>query len=141
MLLKMLSEAYGVSGVEGNVRSLLRTELQDYAEELTTDSIGNLYVKKGLGKKPRVMLAAHMDEVGLMVVGFEKSGLLRVTAVGGLDHRVLVSKPVVVGNNHVPGVIGAKAIHLQKPQERKKPHEIDNLYNDLGVQSQEEAEK
>ena len=62
MLLKKLSEAYGVSGDEGNVRSLLRTELQDYAEELTTDSIGNLYVK-GLGKKPRVMLAAHMDEL------------------------------------------------------------------------------
>lgn len=141
MLLKQLSEAFGVSGDEGNVRNLLRAELQNHAEELTTDSLGNLYVKKGLGKKPRVMLAAHMDEVGLMVVGFEKSGLLRVTTVGSLDHRVLVSKPVVVGNDHVPGVIGAKAIHLQKPQERKQPIEIENLYIDIGVHSQEEAEK
>ncbi|MCR3922298.1 MAG: M20/M25/M40 family metallo-hydrolase, partial [Firmicutes bacterium] len=105
------------------------------------DTLGNLYVKKGTGKKPRVMLAAHMDEVGLMVVGFEKSGLLRVIKVGGIDDRVLVSKPVVVGNSHVPGVIGAKAIHLQKPQERKKPIEIENLYVDIGVHSQDEAEK
>ncbi|NLN07375.1 MAG: M42 family metallopeptidase [Firmicutes bacterium] len=141
MLLKKLSEAYGVSGAESNVRELLRQELEPYAEQIRTDALGNLYITKGKGKKPRIMLTAHMDEVGLIVVGYEKSGLLRVEKVGGIDDRVLVSKPVVVGPDHIPGVIGAKPIHLQKPAERKKPLEIDKLYIDIGVCSKEEAEK
>ncbi|MDW7650422.1 MAG: M42 family peptidase, partial [Bacillota bacterium] len=141
MLLKKLTEAYGVSGDESQVRDILREELAPIAEEMTTDSLGNLFVKKGVGKKPRVMVAAHMDEIGLMVAGYEKSGLLRVIKVGGIDDRVLVSKQVVVGKDRVPGVIGAKAVHLQKPAERKKPIDIDNLYIDLGVRSQDEAEK
>jgi tetrahedral aminopeptidase len=141
MLLKQLSEAYGVSGDECEVRNLLRDELSGYAEEMHTDALGNLFVKKGIGRKPRVMVAAHMDEIGLMVCGFEKSGLLRVTKVGGIDDRVLVSKAVVVGKNRVPGVIGAKAIHLQKPSERTKPIAINNLYIDIGVRTQDEAEK
>ncbi|NLP37068.1 MAG: M42 family metallopeptidase [Firmicutes bacterium] len=141
LLIKKLTEAYGVSGDEYGVRDLLREELTPYAERIETDTIGNLYVKKGIGKKPRIMVAAHMDEIGLMVVGFESNGLLQVKTVGGMDERVLVSKPVVVGNNHVPGVIGAKAIHLQKPHERKKPLEIEQLYVDIGVKSKEEAEK
>ncbi|EEG77253.1 M42 family metallopeptidase [Dethiobacter alkaliphilus] len=141
MLLKKLTEAYGVSGDENDVRQILKEELTPIAEEITTDTLGNLYVKKGIGRKPRVMLASHMDEIGLMVVGFEKSGLLRVTKVGGIDNRVLVSKAVVVGKRRIPGVIGAKAVHLQKPNERKKAINIDNLYIDIGVRSQDEAEK
>jgi endoglucanase len=140
MLLKKLSEAYGVSGDEGEVREILKEELSGCGE-LQTDTLGNLYVRKGAGRKPRVMLSAHMDEVGLIVVGFEKSGLLRVHKVGGIDDRVLVSKPVRVGKNRVPGVIGAKPVHLQKPEERKKAIQIDNLFVDLGVRSQDEAEK
>lgn len=141
MLLKQLSNAYGVSGDEGEVRNLLRDELSAVAGEIHTDSLGNLYVKKGIGKNPRVMVAAHMDEVGLMVIGYEKSGLLRVTKVGSIDDRILVSKPVAVGKDRVPGVIGAKAVHLQKAAERKKAIPIDNLFIDLGVRSQDEAEK
>ena len=141
MLLKRLTEAYGVSGDEYDVRDILKEELTPIAEEISTDTLGNLYVKKGIGRKPRVMLASHMDEIGLMVVGFEKSGLLRVTKVGGIDNRVLVSKAVVVGRKRVPGVIGAKAVHLQKPNERKKAIGIDNLYIDIGVRTQDEAEK
>jgi endoglucanase len=141
MLLKRLSEAYGVSGDECEIRSILREELASHVEEIHTDSLGNLYVKKGIGRTPRVMVAAHMDEIGLMVVGYEKSGLLRVAKVGGIDDRVLVSKSVVVGKDRVPGVIGAKAVHLQKPAERKKAIDIDNLYIDLGARSQDEAEK
>jgi endoglucanase len=140
MLLSRLSEACGVSGDEGEVREILKEELSGYGE-LKTDTLGNLFVRKGAGRKPRLMLSAHMDEVGLMVAGFEKSGLLRVHKVGGIDDRVLVSKPVRVGKNRVPGVIGAKPVHLQKPEERKKAIAIDNLFVDLGVRSQEEAEK
>ncbi len=141
MLLKRLSEASGVSGDEAEVRSLLKEELALHVEQVTTDALGNLYLKKGIGRKPRVMVAAHMDEVGLMVVGYEKSGLLRVVKVGSIDDRVLASKVVAVGKDRVPGVIGAKAVHLQKPTERTKAIEISNLYIDIGVRSQEEAEK
>jgi tetrahedral aminopeptidase len=141
MLLKKLTEAYGVSGDESEVRDILRNELTAHAQEIRTDSIGNLFVKKGNGRKPRVMVSAHMDEIGLMVSGFEKTGLLRVTKVGGIDDRVLVSKPVAVGKDRVPGVIGAKAVHLQKPAERTKAITLDNLFIDIGVRSQDEAEK
>ncbi len=141
MLLKRLTEAYGVSGDEGDIRHILKEELSSSAEEVYTDALGNLFFRKGKGRSAKVMLAAHMDEVGLIVVGFEKSGLLRAHKVGSIDDRVLVSKPVVVGKNKVPGVIGAKAVHLQKPSERKKAIDIDNLYIDLGVRSQDEAEK
>jgi len=140
MLLKRLSEAYGVSGDEGEVRYILNEELVGHGE-LRTDTIGNLFIHKNTGRQPRVMLAAHMDEVGLIVVGHEKSGLLRVHKVGSIDDRVLISKPVVVGKNRVPGVIGAKPIHLQKPEERKKAINIENLFVDLGARSQDEAEK
>lgn len=141
MLLKRLTEAYGVSGDEGDIRDILKEELSAHAEEVYTDALGNLFFRKGKGRGPKVMLAAHMDEIGLIVVGFEKSGLLRVHKVGGIDDRVLVSKPVAVGKNKVLGVIGAKAVHLQKASERKKAIDIDNLYIDLGVRSQDEAEK
>ncbi|MBS3899305.1 MAG: M42 family metallopeptidase [Dethiobacter sp.] len=141
MLLKRLSEASGASGDEGEVRSLLKEELSLHVEEVTTDALGNLYLKKGFGRKPRVMVAAHMDEVGLMVVGYEKSGLLRVVKVGSIDDRVLASKVVSIGKDRIAGVIGAKAVHLQKPDERTKAIDINNLYIDLGVRSQEEAEK
>lgn len=140
MLLRKLSEAYGVSGDEGEVREILKSELAGCGEQ-RTDVLGNLFVRKGAGRKPRVMVSAHMDEVGLVVVGFEKSGLLRVNKVGAIDDRVLVSKPVRVGKTRIPAVIGAKPIHLQKPEERKKAIQIDNLYVDLGVRSQDEAEK
>ena len=73
MLLLKLSEADGVSGNEGNVRALLKEELASATDDIWTDTLGNLFARKGKGKKPRVMVAAHMDEVGLMVVGYEKA--------------------------------------------------------------------
>ncbi len=141
MLLRRLAEAPGVSGDEGEVRAILREEVEGRAEEIFCDAMGNLYARKGKGKKPRVMLVAHMDEVGLIVTGYEKSGLLRIDKVGGIDNRVLISKPVVVGKDRVPGVIGAKAIHLQKPAERKKAIPLENIFVDIGARSQDEAEK
>ncbi|MFW6378129.1 MAG: M42 family metallopeptidase, partial [Bacillota bacterium] len=96
---------------------------------------------KGKDKNgPKVMLAAHMDEVGLMITEITSDGLLKFQPVGGIDKRVLVSKPVLIGEKKMPGVIGAKAIHLQKKSERKKPIDFDNLYIDIGVNKKEEAE-
>ncbi|MCL2547831.1 MAG: M42 family metallopeptidase [Symbiobacteriaceae bacterium] len=142
MLLKKLCEASGVSGNEQEVRDVLTEALKDYIDDWQRDKIGNLVaVVNRNAPGPRVMIAAHMDEVGLMIYGFEKNGLLRFRPVGGVDLRVLVSKPVLVGKNRVPGVIGAKAIHLQRPEERQNPIPVDQLTIDIGCSSKEEAEE
>ena len=141
MLLKRLSEAFGVSGAEDEVRDILRRELCDVGK-ITTDSLGNLFIEKNAKlDRPKVMLCAHMDEVGLMIKHINSNGLLRFDTVGGIDHRILVSKTVVIGSNKIKGVIGAKAIHLQEPKERKSPVKSNNLYIDIGAKNKEDAEK
>ncbi len=143
MLLKELSEASGVSGGEGEVRNIIKKSIENLVDEVKFDVLGNLIAyKKGFKNKgPRVMLTAHMDEVGLITAGFDKSGLIRFSKVGSIDERVLVSKVVHIGPKKIPGVIGAKAIHLQKPEERKKSLKTEELYIDIGAKSREEAEK
>lgn len=89
----------------------------------------------------KLMLCAHMDEVGVMIKSIDNNGWLRFDTVGGMDERILVSKPVLVGPNKINGVIGAKAIHLQEPKERKIPLKTKNLYIDIGAKNKEDAEK
>lgn len=137
-MLSRLSNAAGVSGNENEVRGILKELCAPYGES-SVDAMGNLYVhKKGTG--PKVMLCAHMDEVGMMITGVQDNGTFSYSAVG-LDPRVMVSKRVVVGKNKVPGVIGAKAIHLQKPEERTIMHRHDQLFIDIGAESKEDALK
>ena len=142
MLLKTLTEAFGVSGQEQEVASIIREQVSPYCDKVETDALGNVIaVKSGNEKGPKVMLSAHMDEIGLMVMFIEKSGTLRFRPIGGVDPRVLVSKSVYVGKNRVPGVIGAKPIHLQKREEADKPFDIDGLFIDIGAKDKDEAEK
>ncbi|MFY9115312.1 MAG: M42 family metallopeptidase [Dethiobacteria bacterium] len=145
MFLEELSNIPGVSGDEREVRRFIRAALPKRGVTLQTDAMGNLLVHKGTGRPmsrvPRIMLSAHMDEVGLMISSIEKTGHLRFRKIGGIDDRVLVSRTVVVGRDKIPGVIGAKAIHLQKAEERKKSLEIEQLFIDIGVRNKEEAEK
>jgi endoglucanase len=142
VLLKRLTEACGGPGQEHEVRDLIRSEVTGLVDEIRTDALGNLItVKNGSKSGPRVMLAAHMDEVALMILSIEKSGLLKFSPIGGIDPRVLVAKSVVIGKNRVPGVIGSKPIHLQRPEERQKALTIDELYIDIGASKKEEAEK
>lgn len=142
MLLKRLTECSGVSGREGEVRNVIRSEVADETHEITIDALGNLLVREKHPKEgPRVMLAAHMDEIGLMITFIEKSGYLRFRPVGAIDERVLVSKSVIIGKDRIPGVIGAKPIHLQEPEEREKPLKVEQLYIDIGSKSKEETEK
>jgi len=137
--LKTLSNLNGVSGNESAVRAYLKPLLEPYADEVITDAVGNLYAhKKGSG--PRVMLAAHMDEVGMIVKGVSEKGTLTFDQCG-IDPRVLVSKRVVIGKDKVPGVIGAKAIHLQKPDERTRVLSVEELYIDIGASDKADAEK
>lgn len=142
MLLKRLTEASGVSGNEKEVRELILNEIKPFVDDIKVDRLGNLIaVKKGKEGYPSIMLAAHMDEVGLMVKSIDDAGFIKFLPVGGIDDRVLVSKVVEIGKNKVKGVIGAKAIHLQEPDERKKALKHKQLYIDIGASSKAEAEK
>ncbi|MFA5524857.1 MAG: M42 family metallopeptidase [Tissierellales bacterium] len=142
MLLKRLTEARGISGNENEVRELIINEIKDYVDDIHIDRIGNIIAfKRGEVNTPRLMIAAHMDEVGLMITKIEESGLLKFTFVGGIDQRVLVSKQVIIGNKKINGVIGSKPIHMQKKTEWKKALDYKELYIDIGVSNKEEAEK
>ena len=142
MLLEKLTNASGVSGNEKEIRDIIIEEIRDYVDEVKIDKIGNLIVyKKNKREDKRIMLAAHMDEIGMMVRDIDEYGLIKFIPVGGIDKRVLVSKTVLVGENKIPGVIGAKPIHLQKREEWKNPLEINSLYIDIGATSKEEAKK
>ena len=145
MLIKELSNLQGVAGDEKKVRDFLREQLNQQGIEHFTDSMGNLYaIKQGnkkTGREHELMLSAHMDEVGLMIASVEKSGHLRFYTVGGINEWSLVSRPVKIGKDEIPGVIGSKAIHLQKPEERKKSLQIEQLYIDIGAKNKEDAEK
>lgn len=142
MLLKKLTEACGMPGNEGEIRDIILEEIKDYTDEIKIDRLGNLIaIKKGKEGYPKVMLAAHMDEVGLMVKSIDDGGFIKFVVAGGMDERILVSKQVLIGKNKIPGVIGAKAIHLQEPDERNTPLKSKQLYIDIGAKSKEEAEK
>jgi endoglucanase len=112
-LLERLCSALGVSGDEGEVRQIVLSELRSQVDDLRVDPLGSvLAVKRGKGqRRPLVMLAAHMDEVGLMIVQDDGQGFYRFETVGGLDSRYLPGKRVIVGKAHLPGVIGATPPH------------------------------
>ena len=137
-LLEELTQACSLSGDEGEVRAVLRRWLGGTVCELYTDNIGNLICRRGQGPV-RVIVAAHMDEVGLVVAGHDDSGLLRVKESGGLDVRVLPGRAVLVGRPKVPGVIGAPAVHLLDEDEAERVLPSRELYVDVGARSKEEA--
>ncbi|SNR88179.1 endoglucanase [Anaerovirgula multivorans] len=142
MLLKKLTSAFGVSGCEREIRNVILEELKDTVDKVKVDRIGNIIAeKKTPNSSYNVVITAHMDEVGFMVKGIEDSGLIRFISVGGIDSRILVSKIVLIGDARIPGVIGAKAVHMQKPTEREKALSYDDLYIDIGTKSKEETEK
>lgn len=133
-LLERLCNAVAVSGDEGEVRQIVLEEVKPYADEVKIDPMGSVLVKKnGSGEnRLRVMLDAHMDEVGFMLVADEGDGIYRFELVGGLDVRQLVGKPVLVGRNKTPGVIGARPIHLTTPEERQRKIPLEQLRIDIG---------
>jgi endoglucanase len=143
MLLQKLSDARGVSGHEEEVRAILLEEIRDRVDACRIDSMGNLIaLKKGTGASPlRVLVAAHMDEVGLMITAAEDSGVLRFAKVGGIDDRVLPARVVLIGARRVPGVIGVKPVHLLEKGERDRVTESRQLSIDVGASGKGEAEK
>ena len=163
MILEKLSNAMGVSGDEDAVREIIYDAVKPYVDELTVDTMGNLIALKAKAKgtrtsraevlltqlesakaqpgAPRVMLAAHMDEVGVMVTGYTSEGGLKFRYVGGIDDRIMPGLRVQVGKDKVVGVTGVKAIHMTKPAEREAAISHDAMVIDIGATTKAEAEK
>ncbi len=141
-LLQQLSEAVGVSGAEKEVRLLLRDLIAPHVDSWSVDAMGNLLaVKKGTGEDGRrVLVDAHMDEVGLMVTSIDSDGTLGFQPVGGLDPRVLMGKVMQVGPKKITGVIGARPVHLLTAEQYQRIDKIENMRIDIGAAKKEQAE-
>jgi len=136
-LLENLCNIVAISGDEGEVRKIVLEEVKPYADEIKVDAMGNVLATR-LGrnrskKQMRVMLDAHMDEVGFMIVADDGEGLYRFEIVGGIDVRHLVGKQVLVGKERTPAVIGGKPIHLMNGDERTRKVPLDALRIDMGL--------
>lgn len=140
--LKTLCLLNGISGDEGSVREYILSRIKGKAE-VTVDPLGNVIAFCKGRKKPKnkIMISAHMDEVGMIVNYINSDGTLKVTPVGGIDERVVFARRVSVGKNGLTGVVGGKAIHTLKDDERKKAVPFSDFNIDIGADSKEEAQK
>jgi endoglucanase len=134
-LLEKLCNAIGISGDEGEVRKIVLEEIKPYVDEVKVDAMGSvLAIKRGRGKKRmKVMVDAHMDEVGFFIVADEGDGIYRFDTVGGIDPRHLLGKQIFVGKDRMPGVIGGKPVHLMDGEERKRKVPLESLRIDVGI--------
>ena len=140
MLLEKLSMAHGPSGYEGDVRNIIKEEIRPYVDEIKVDLMGNIIAhKKGNG--PKVLLDAHMDEVGFIITKYNEDGTLKFASLGGVNAKVAPCKVVYIGKNKIKGVIGLKPIHLQSAKERTSALSYDDYCIDIGSNSKEETKK
>ena len=144
-LLEALSLEFGPSGCEDRVREMIELRAREVAHSVKKDRLGNLICKMsfGEGERRKIMLSAHMDEVGFMIDGIRSDGMLTFGCVGGIDASVVAGRKVFVGNEKelISGVICSKAVHHKEKDERQKATPKDKLYIDVGFDSKEEAEK
>jgi len=142
MLLEELCLLNGISGDEREVRDFIISQIKGFCD-YSVDALGNLIAyKKGKKTAPKkLMLCAHMDEVGFIVTSIKSDGSIKFAPVGGIDSAVCLGREVFIGKNKLPGVIGGKAVHNLSDDEKKKFPEISSLYIDIGASSKEEAEK
>ena len=143
--LETLCRLPGVSGREEAVRQYIREKVTPFAEEIIEDAMGNLLVHVK-GKQPeepgkKLLIAAHMDEVGVIITDITEDGYLKFDFVGGVDRRVVLGKKVLLGDKAVHGIIGLKPFHLTDGEERSRVPALRSLYIDIGVSTKEEAEK
>jgi endoglucanase len=118
-------------------------EATGFADEVTSDQHGNVYAWVNRGGKPRVMLAGHLDEIGLMVSHIDEKGFIYFSTIGGWDSQILQGQRVCIqsGSRRVSGVIGKKPIHRMKPEERKKVVQVDDMWIDIGARSGKDARR
>ena len=142
-LLKELCAIDGVAGDEGKVSDYIESFAKQYADEVSIDVMGNVLVYKKGAKTPadRVVLCAHMDEVGFVVTYITDDGYLKFDMAGSIDKRIVLGKAVKVGKRGVEGVIGCKPAYIVKPENLDKPMPVDEMYIDIGAKSREDAAK
>lgn len=140
--LKAIVNVPSPSGFEERAAEIYRNYTSAYADEVKTDVHGNVAAILNPNAEMKIMLAGHMDEIGFIVHYIDDHGLLYFSGIGGHDSAIPIGQRVWIhGNSQVPGIIGRKAVHLLKDEERKKKPEIEDLWIDIGVSSREEAEK
>ena len=139
-LLEHLSNRFGVSGFEDDVRDWICESVRNLVEDIETDVLGNLIARINPGQDFTLMLDAHMDEIGIMVSHVEEGGFLRFALIGGWDPRVLPGQQVEIrsrGGKIHRGVIGALPPHVQTSEEQKQPWKVEDLFIDVGAESRE----
>ncbi|PIB35882.1 endoglucanase [Reichenbachiella sp. 5M10] len=140
-LLKNICEIAGAPGFESRIRNLIIEEIKEYVDSYEIDNMGNLIAfKKGTTDK-KVMVAAHMDEIGFIVSHIDDNGFVRFQPLGGFDPKTLTAQRVIIhGRQDVIGVMGSKPIHVMSPEERQKVAKMEDYFIDLGM-NKEEVEK
>lgn len=142
-LLKKLCYESGVSGDEERVREIIISEIKDFVDDFKIDNLGNLIVLKR-GKKrsdKKVLISAHMDEVGFIVNSITTDGLIKFSPVGGINSNVVLGKRVLVGEKKYQGVVGSKPVHLLEKNEKERNVLFDDMYIDIGAQNKKDAEQ
>ena len=138
-LLAQICEAPGAPGYEQKIRSLVLKHIKGLADKVEQDNIGNVYaIKKGKDSSKRIMIAAHMDEIGFIVKHIDDNGFLRFHTLGGFDPKTLTAQRVIVhGKKDLIGVMGSKPIHIMSAEERNKTVQISDFFIDLGMPKKE----
>jgi putative aminopeptidase FrvX len=143
-LLEKLSNAFGPSGNEEDVAAILKQELESFADKTIVDKLGNvLFYHKGKKDHPRIMLSAHMDEVGFIVTFIEETGFLRFDTIGGITNNVIPGQRVLFRGNrgYLKGIVGTKPPHIMAPEEQNKMIPKEDLFIDIGADSLGQANK
>jgi len=148
-IIKNLTEIQACSGDEGKIRQYIKETVEPYCDSIETDILGNLFCfingqAESEGAKLRVLLDAHMDEIGFMVRFIDKNGFIRFSQVGGQNPRILPGQKVTIHSSSgedIIGIIGEKPIHLIKPDDRKKPIKMEELFIDIGMANADEVKK
>jgi len=133
-LLTTLCETAGPSGREERIREVVRAELEPVVDSIEVDPLGSLIARRAGGGGPRLMLSAHMDEIGFMVSHIDDTGFLRLLPLGGFDPKTLTAQRVTVhGREDLLGVLGGKAVHLMTDEEKRRPPKLEDYFVDLGL--------
>jgi len=133
-LLTELCETPGTSGREERIRAVVRRELAPVCEEISVDPLGNLIARRRGRGGPRVMLSAHLDEIGFMVTHVEDGGFVRILPLGGFDPKTLTAQRVLVhGREDLLGVLGSKPVHLMTDEEKRRAPKLEDYYVDVGL--------
>ena len=141
--IQVMVETPGLSGYESKISKVIEDYFKPYSDDIRRDKLGNLIgLKKGnTGDRKKIFLAAHMDEIGLIVKKIDKNGFIKFTTIGGVDQRTLLTQEVIVhGEKDLFGVIGNKPPHILEEEERKKAVKIEDMLIDVGL-SKDEVEK